>query len=50
MITDAAFDQLISIYERDRILWAAAYATHSSDGIAGLRALARGHGIDPDRE
>jgi hypothetical protein len=48
MITDAAFDRLIAIYEQDRILWAAAHAQHSKDGAAGLRKLVLAHGIDPD--
>ena len=48
MITDAAFDRLIAIYEHDRILWAAAHVMDCRSGSVGLRKLARGHRIDPD--
>tara|TARA_R110000868_G_scaffold250896_3_gene507646 strand:+ start:770 stop:922 length:153 start_codon:yes stop_codon:yes gene_type:complete len=50
MISDRAFDQLLAIYEHDRILWAAAYAMHQIDAERPLRALAQVHGIDPDQE
>lgn len=42
MISDNAFNRLISIYERDRTLWAAVHACGS------IRRLAKAHGINPD--
>lgn len=48
MITDAAFDHLLAIYEHDRILWAAAHVHQRSNGLIGLRMLAVAHDIDPD--
>ena len=48
MITDAAFNRLIAIYEQDRILWAAAHVMDRRSGSVGLRKLARAHGINPN--
>tara|TARA_R110000822_G_scaffold21722_8_gene68733 strand:- start:2623 stop:2778 length:156 start_codon:yes stop_codon:yes gene_type:complete len=50
MITDAAFDRLIAIYEQDRILWAAVHAHMPDDTRAdvGLSWLCEIHGINPD--
>lgn len=42
MISDNAFDCLISIYERDRTLWAAVHA------CGNIRKLAKAHGINPE--
>lgn len=46
-ISDAALDSLLAIYERERVLFAAAFAHDRHNGRAGLRKLARAHGIDP---
>lgn len=48
VIADAAYDQLLAIYERDRIVWAAVYAMNHRDGWTGIRKLAFAHGINPD--
>lgn len=42
-ITDAAYDALRAIYERDRHVFSACHA------VGSLRKLARAHGIDPDQ-
>ena len=42
IISDAAYDGLIAIYERDRSVFAACYA------VGSLRKLASRHGINPD--
>ena len=47
LISDAAYDALKAIYERDRIIWAAAHAQCRYDGAQGLRMLAHHHGIKP---
>ncbi len=54
-ITNAAFDKLLAIYERDRILWAAVHSHNRWDRrskafVGGMRILASAHGIDPDQE
>lgn len=41
-VSDAAYDALLAIYERDRHVFSACYA------VGSLRKLARAHGIDPD--
>lgn len=41
-ISDAAYDALLAIYERDRHVFSAAHA------VGNLRRLAKSHGINPD--
>lgn len=40
MISDTAFDKLLAIYERDRILWAAVYAVSELNTVWSRMAFA----------